>query len=217
MESNNQFFYVFLNIKGALYTADWVKFIQASCMEMDDSSYSTTVKKLITKHPEWNKYYKNGSYLKQKHIRKICPYNVMALNRLLDDLKLDYNVNLVITSHKWKDSFDLKTIPSLVKNGLNYSNLIIDKTSSRIEDVADGILDYLTHVGNPNNYLIIDYQDSVLRKFEDYKTIKVDQYELGLEASTVDNYLDNIADLCEENNYETLTILQEKELQQNNI
>ena len=36
-----------------------------------------------------------------------------------------------------------------IKNGLNYKDLIIDKTSIKYEDTADGILDYLVSVGNP--------------------------------------------------------------------
>ena len=193
METNNRFFYIFLNIKGALYTADWVKFIQSANLSSQGEEYQLVLNKMLNSHKEWNKFYNNKGYLKQKHIRKICPYNVMALNRLLDDLKLDYDVNLVITSNKWKESFDLKTLPSLVKNGLNYSGLIIDKTEN-ISDTTEGIKKYLMQVGNPNNYLVIDYQDSVLNNFDNANVIRVDQHQDGLTNELVDDFLDSKID-----------------------
>lgn len=189
---NNRFFYVFVNIKGALYTADWVKFTQSAIQEHEDPTYRENVNMLLKKHPEWSKYYHSQGYNRSKSIRKICPNNIDSLNRLLDDLKLDYDVNLVITSPKWKDSFDIKTLPALVKNGLNYKNLVIDKTNNRDEDICSGIKSYLTQVGNPDTYIVIDYQDNVCSSFDSNKIIKVDQYSSGLNNTLVDEYLDSV-------------------------
>ena len=193
METNNNFFYIFLNIKGALYTADWVKFIQSANLQ-NEPEYKASLEKLLITHKDWTKFYNQQAYLKPKHIRKICPYNVMALNRLIDDLKLDYDINLVITSDKWKESFDLKTIPALVKNGLNYSGIVLDKTDNYISDTKEGIFKYLRQVGNPTNFLVIDYQDCVLSGFDESNTLKVDQYKNGLTDEIVDNFLDSRCD-----------------------
>ncbi len=190
MERDNRFFYVFINVKGALYTKDWIKFVQASILQ-EEPEYKEVVDKMLSKHSEWTKYYHAKGYNRTKHIRKICPYNVSSLNRLLDDLKLDYDVNLVITTPKWKEMFDLKTIPALVKNGLNYKNLIIDKTDIKEDNIATSIKSYLSQVGNPNNFIVIDYDTDVLKVFDNDKVINVDQFAGGLTDELVDSYLDS--------------------------
>jgi len=160
-------------------------------LQHEETEYKEVIDKMLDKHSNWTKYYHAKAYNRTKHIRKICPYNVESLNRLLDDLKLDYNVNLVITTQKWKELFDIKTIPALVKNGLNYKNLIIDKTDIKEENTVNGIKTYLKQVGNPTNYLVIDYEDSVITAFASDKTLKVDQFNHGLTDELIDNYLDS--------------------------
>ncbi len=193
MKTNTKFYYIFINIKGALYTADWIKFIQ-SAVDQDNPEYKGVLDKMLAKHPDWMGYYKAQGYTKSKSIRKICPYNIDSLNRLIDDLKLDYGVNLVITSQKWKDGFDMKTVPALVKNGLNYKELNIDKTDTFAHDTVDGIHQYLSQVGNPDTYVVVDYDDEVCSAFDHSKVIKVDQFHNGLDDKSVDEYLDSLMD-----------------------
>ena len=49
---------------------------------------------------------------------------------------------------------------------------------------------YLRQVGNPNNYLVIDFEDSVINNFDSDKVIIVNQFGNGLTDELVDNYLD---------------------------
>lgn len=204
MEQNMNFFYVFINIKGALYTADWIKFNQCALQEDQDITSKAELDTILKKHPDWNRFYQAKVFTRSKHIRKICPDNVESLNRLIDDLKLDYNVNLIVTSDKWKDAFDIKAIPALVKNGLNYKDLVIDKTSNKAKSTTDGIKNYLEQVGNPQNYLIIDYTEEIAKNFDQNKVIIVDQYATGLNNELVDNYLDSVEEMnyVENNNLE---------------
>ena len=192
MEQDKKFFYIFIDIKGALYTADWVKFIQAANLCQDDQTYAEELDKQLHRHAEWKEYYTKGLYTRSKHIRKICPYNVMSLNDLIFDLQFDYNVNLVITTPKWKEYFDLKTLPALVRNGLNFKDIIIDKTPNINDDRAAEISKYLTQVGNPSNYLIIDSDEAIKRQFGEDKVMIVDKYHTGLNKAVVDQFLDDL-------------------------
>ncbi len=189
MERDKQFFYIFLNIKGALYTADWIKFTSSAVMAEEDNEYQATLDEMLLKHPDWNSYYRSRLFLRSKNIRKICPYNVEALNTLLNELKDNYDINLVITSQKWKEMFDLKTIPALVKNGLDYSGIVLDKTDIREEDTAMSIRQYLAQVGNPSNYLVIDYQNSLAKDFASDKLILCEERKTGLDKKSVIDYL----------------------------
>ncbi|MBE5735030.1 MAG: hypothetical protein E7361_01080 [Clostridiales bacterium] len=191
MERDKKFYYIFINIKGALYTADWIKFTQSAVMAEEDHEYTKTVHSMLEKHPEWNSYYKTRMYMRSKHIRKICPYNVEALNTLIDELSDNYDINLVVTSHKWKELFDIKTIPALVKNGLDYNHIVLDKTDTRIEDTTKGIKDYLAQVGNPSNYLVIDYQKELEDSFPSDKLILCEERKSGLNEELVNLYLHN--------------------------
>ena len=40
METSNKFFYIFLNIKGALYTADWIKFVPFNNLNLTDRLFT---------------------------------------------------------------------------------------------------------------------------------------------------------------------------------
>ncbi len=192
MEQQKKFFYIFIDIKGALYTSDWVKFIQAANLQHEDTSYAEELDRQLHKHPQWKEYYAKELYTRSKHIRKICPYNVMSLNDLIFDLQFEYNVNLVITSTKWKECFDLKTLPSLVKNGLQFKDIIIDKTPNIRDNRIEEISKYLAQVGNPNNYLIIDSDEAIRQHFGDDKVLIVDKYSSGLNKNIVDKFLDDL-------------------------
>jgi len=194
---NKRFFYIFLDIKGVLYTADWIKFIQASGLS-DDIQYKAELDRLLAEHPDWKEFYDKGGYNRQKNVRKICPYNMMSLNRLIEDLQYDYNVNLVITSTKWKEYFDLKTLPALVKNGLQYKDIVIDKTPIINEDKTFEIRKYLTQVRNTEDYVILDSDERLLNEFDNEKVILVDKHHSGLTDELVDNYLDMMSEKQDE-------------------
>ena len=132
---------------------------------------------------------------------------MMSLNRLIDDLQYDYNVNVVITSNKWKDYFDLKTLPALVKNGLQYKDIVIDKTPIVNDNKIQEISKYLTQIKNTENYVILDSNEELKAEFGDDKVILVDKYHFGLTDELVDNYLDMMSEkqdeqLLEEAEYE---------------
>ncbi|MBQ4558502.1 MAG: hypothetical protein IJA61_03920 [Clostridia bacterium] len=194
---NKRFFYIFLDIKGVLYTADWIKFIQASGLS-DDIQYKAELDRLLAEHPDWKEFYDKGGYNRPKNVRKICPYNMMSLNRLIEDLQYDYNVNLVITSTKWKEYFDLKTLPALVKNGLQYKDIVIDKTPIINEDKTFEIRKYLTQVRNTEDYVILDSDERLLNEFDNEKVILVDKHHSGLTDELVDNYLDMMSEKQDE-------------------
>lgn len=207
MDSNDflfkKFFYIFVDIDNVFNSLDWVRFTKSALISTTDlfdktdeerKKYGKYVTKSLTKHPEWQEFYDNKEFIKSKYIRNISPFNVNNFNLLIEKINERFNVNVIFTSSDWRDGFDMKTIPALVKNGFNYKSITIDKTS-KATTKCEEILNYMNEIKVINikskNYIIIDSNCKDLEKFPPQNLINTSE-EFGLTEEIVNEIIKKV-------------------------
>ena len=151
-------FYIFLDIDGVLYDSDYI------VREMDSGRM------------------KKGSF-----ICKFKPESMQALNLLIKNLKINYNVNLIISS-TWRANMSFTT-KTLYDNGLIFDGNI-DRTP--IYDPSrrgEQILDFLKDKENFDFVIIDDEMFDFKKYFSNEKIIKCDMFYSSLSLEMVENFL----------------------------
>ena len=124
-------------------------------------------------------------------LNDFVPDSIVALNYLIEKLKSNYEVELVISS-TWRSNMK-HTLKALKNNGLNFDGLKINKTIQCGDPCYRGekeILVYLNEKEEKENYVIIDDEMFDYEKhFSMDKIIKTDLFKDSLRKYMVDDFL----------------------------
>lgn len=146
-------------------------------------------------------------FIKQSRVKKggkiitFNPESIEAVNYLLENLSLNFDPRLVISS-TWRRNMDL-TKRVLYASGLTigedkiYSTEILPLFKARELEVAR----FLKSVNEKKNYLIIDDDYDFAKIFNENRVIKTNIYDGCLQKSMIDDFLNYLNRNFEEENF----------------
>lgn len=129
-----------------------------------------------------------GFFVDDKDKDTFNPESIAALNYLIETLKSEYDVNLVLST-TWRRWFE-KAKSVLKNNGLEYCGEI-DKTPKMfLKKRAFEIMAYLQGKNEDHNFVVIDDKSHLPKYFKDSNSIKTNIVNGSLNMSNMLNYID---------------------------
>lgn len=126
-------------------------------------------------------------------IQDFDPESIAALNYLIDVLKNNYEVELVISS-SWRSNMRF-TLEILISQGLKAENINISRIGNFYVPSYRGreIIKYLEDKENKGNYVIIDDENFDFKDhFEQNRIVKTNIFISDLKKCMIDEFLKNI-------------------------
>ncbi len=104
----------------------------------------------------WFQFYKDKNLNKKGYDRLICPYNLKALNELLNKIEINGFEPIIVITSTLRLFYFKKITNLLIKNNINYSNKFYETSNSNNNIRGLDITKFIEEKSIKENYVVVD-------------------------------------------------------------